>query len=242
MLDPITIEVPSSLDEPALVALEASIDAAAARPSGPWCLRGTPAVFCRGISFAALTVELAGADAAVERFARVLAKLRGAPGPTIAVLEGEALGGGVGLAAACDRVIATPRATVGLPEALFGVLPAVIWPVLCERASPQRLRLLALDGLARDAEWALAAGLFDELVTPTELPRALRRATLGLSRVSRGGVLGLRGLAEQSRALPLAEALAKGAAITAALLRDDVVRGSLRRFADEGVPPWQERS
>ncbi len=242
MRGPVTITLPETLDATSLARLRSSLDEAASSEASAWIVRGAGnGTFCKGMAFA----ELArGADArdGLALFARVLGALRSAPRPTIAVVDGGAIGGGVGFAAACDRVIATPDATFALPEALFGILPGVVMPIVLERVSFQRARLLALDGEARDASWAEGAGLVDEVVSSDRMEAHLRRAVRALSRVSDARVLGLRAWCDQARVLPIGEALARGAAVTAALLDDRHVRAGLTRFANEGIPPWSEVS
>jgi methylglutaconyl-CoA hydratase len=62
------------------------------------------------------------------RFAAMLARIESAPKPTVARIQGAALGGGVGLACACDIAIAADDASFSVSEARFGILPAVIGP------------------------------------------------------------------------------------------------------------------
>src|SRR5438477_5999325 len=93
---------------------------------------------------------------------------------TLAVVDEQALGGGVGLAAVCDYVLATERATFGLPELLLGLVPATIFPILLERMPPQRARRLALLGHTQNAAQASASGLVDEVVASD--PELVERA------------------------------------------------------------------
>jgi hypothetical protein len=60
-----------------------------------------------------------------------------------------------------------------------------------------------------------------------------------LSRVSAERVVGLRTWSEEARRLPIDQALLRGADLTSDLLHDEAVRGSLRRFVEEGVAPWE---
>ncbi len=235
----ITIHLPEGLDQGSLARLLSDLDGARTSEASAWILRGASGGrFCRGMAFGELAHD--HAEDGLRRFAEVLDSLRRAPRPTVAVVEGEAIGGGLGLAAACDKLIATPAARFALPEALFGILPGVVLPVVLERLTPQRARLLALDGEARDAEWAERAGLVDAVVPTQALDAELRRAVRSLGRVGDARVRGLREWCDQARALPIAEALVRGAAVTGALLADSAVQGALARFTAEGIPPWVE--
>ena len=236
------VHVPETLTLASLEALEASLEEALSdRDATVWTLVGGPRVFCRGMDLASAFSAQADIAAALRRFAGCLSRIRRSPRPTMAVVLGEALGGGVGLSAACDLVIASPDATFGLPEALFGLLPGAVMPVLLERMPPQKARLLALSGVTRSAEWAQAHGLVDEVVPNADLPRAIERSARELSRVWPRSVGALRGwLCELTQLAPDA-ALARGAGVTAGLARDEAVKEAVRAFVEEGVVPWESR-
>jgi enoyl-CoA hydratase/carnithine racemase len=207
-------------------------------------LEGTDGVFCRGMSLAGLGAaeldnELDNEPSdAVRAFARCLEVLRLAAKPTIAVVDGEALGGGLGIAAACDVVLASSRARFGLPELLLGLLPAVVLPVLLERMSAQQARLLALRADSVPAERARELGIADEVVATDELPRTIRRWARALSRADSRGVARLKAYSAEIAPLELAAGLGRGAGLTAALLADAAVRETIRDFAVGGMPPW----
>ncbi|MBV9582408.1 MAG: enoyl-CoA hydratase/isomerase family protein, partial [Chloroflexi bacterium] len=80
----------------------------------------TDGVFCLGMDFG-MVAEGERAVGGATAMARCLHTLRASPKPTVALVDGQALGGGLGLAAACDYVLATERATFGLPELLVGL-------------------------------------------------------------------------------------------------------------------------
>src|SRR5919106_1480067 len=140
------IEVPPALDARSTEGLAAGIERAAAEPLGVIVLAGGDGTFCRGIDFMALlAAEDAGAledecARSVEAFVHCVWLLRSCGRPVVAAVDGETLGGGVGLVAACDLVVATERSTFGMPEMLFGLIPAITLPVLLERMTPQKAR------------------------------------------------------------------------------------------------------
>jgi enoyl-CoA hydratase/carnithine racemase len=164
--------------------------------------------------------------------------LRLAEKPTIAVVDGEALGGGVGIAAACDLVLATTRASFGLPELLLGLLPAVVMPVLLERMPAQKIRLLALGAVSIPAERARDLGLADEVVGQDELPRAVRRYARALGRPDRRAVATLKAYAAETGGQNVVNGLARGSELTSALLSDHSVLDAIRELVSEGTPPW----
>lgn len=226
------IEVPAALSPASLIALRERLEAI---EGGVVVLRGAGEAFCRGIDFSALR-DLAPdeEERALLDFEACLCRLRRAPAPVIAVVEGSALGGGLGLAAAADVLIAAADARFGLPEVLFGLYPAMVLAALEERVPAQKLRRLALEGASVDAAAALAMGLADE-VSP-EPDRALARWVRVLSRASAEGARALKshppGVARFERAV------AAGRERTQAALRDPRVRARIDRFLADEALPW----
>jgi len=104
-----------------------------------------------------------GDDAPAQRFARCLLAISRARQPVIAAVDGTTTAGAVGLVAASDIVIASPRATFQLPEMAFGMLPAIITPYLKRRMPPARLRYLVLSTRSIDVREAHQYGLVDEI-------------------------------------------------------------------------------
>ncbi len=228
------IQVPATLSQETVAGLALQLERAATEEARVWLLEGQEGVFCRGLDLA-----LMGQTASTQDFAACLASLLQAPRPTVALVDGEALGGGLGLAAACDLVLATPRSTFGLPECLFGLLPAIIMPVLLQRMSPQKARLLAMVGSSRSAEWALASGLVDELAPEDALERVARRWARDLARGIGAGRL--RSLVSQAERLELSEGLARGVLITDELLAESTVQRLVSDFVEHGLAPWEAR-
>jgi len=219
------------------------MDRVAAADASPECrvivLEGTGGCFCMGMDLDAVMVDPADAVKHVHTFARCLGRLRSSPKAVVAVVDGAAAGGGVGLAAAADIVVATTRATFALPEAILGLLPAVVMPLLLMRLTPQKARWLALSG-GIDARQALTLGLVDHLVEdPTQVERALRPILKHLLHTCPECVAGLKTLGDEIAGLPLDAALAQGAERTAAMIlepgRIAVFQAFLR---GEAMPPW----
>lgn len=98
------------------------------------------------------------------RFAAMLARIESCPKPTVARIQGAALGGGVGLACACDFAIAADNASFAVSEAKFGILPAVIGPYVTNAVGKRQARRLALSTSRIGAAEALAIGLVQQVV------------------------------------------------------------------------------
>lgn len=229
------LALPTALDGSSIAALERELDAAERAECAGWLLRGSGEVFCNGLD---VVGEPEGAAAAALHFGRVLARLHAAPVPTLAVVDGAAIGGGLGLAAACDWVLATERASFGTPELLFGLLPAAIWPVLLGRLTPQRARAWALSATSRAASEALRDGVVDELVPSAGLEKAVAARSRALLRLAPGAAGRLRAHAASVVGWAPAKAIARGAEETARSLGEPQVRAALRAFA-EGRAPWE---
>jgi methylglutaconyl-CoA hydratase len=97
------------------------------------------------------------------KFAGMLARIESAPKPTLARVQGAALGGGVGLIAACDIAIAADNASFSVSEAKFGILPAVIGPYVTNAVGKRQARRLALTTERIGAADALAMGLVQKV-------------------------------------------------------------------------------
>jgi methylglutaconyl-CoA hydratase/polyketide biosynthesis enoyl-CoA hydratase PksH len=175
-------------------------------------------------------------------YARCMERLRGSGKAVICVIDGEAIGGGVGLAAAADLVIASSQASFALPECVLGLIPAMVLPLLRERMPVQKARWMALSSRSVDAHEALAIGLIDELVEgPIELEQALRRTLKRLLRASPRAVAQLKRYASEIATLSRVDALDHGAGQTATDLLDPATIAALEGFMAGESPPWFER-
>jgi len=115
------------------------------------------------------------------RFSAMLARIESCPKPTVARVHGAALGGGVGLACACDIAIASDAASFSVSEAKFGILPSVIGPYLVNAIGKRQARRLALTTERIDATEALSIGLVQRVVPAGELDQAIEDTVRHLS-------------------------------------------------------------
>jgi methylglutaconyl-CoA hydratase len=107
------------------------------------------------------------------RFAGMLSRIETCPKPTVARVQGAALGGGVGLACACDIAIAADNASFSVSEAKFGILPAVIGPYVTNAVGKRQAKRLALTTERIGASEALAMGLVQQAVALDALDAAV---------------------------------------------------------------------
>src|SRR5689334_13805039 len=109
---------------------------------------------------------------------------------TVSLVDGAATAGGVGLAAACDVVLAGERSTFRLTEALFGLVPAMALPFVARRTGEQQAFTSTLLATEFDAAEAVRAGLADRAADSAE--QLLRPLLVSLRRVDRGTVAALK--------------------------------------------------
>lgn len=172
-------EVHNALDQELIAALTEAFDELAAAPPRAVLLTAAGRSFCAGADLqymrrvAAFSEEENRADAA--RLAALFAAIRRCPAFVLARVQGAALGGGCGLLAAADFVLAAAGARFGFTEVRLGIVPATISPYVIERIGAARARALFPTGELFDAARAAWIGLADQVVPDAELDEATGR-------------------------------------------------------------------
>lgn len=157
------------------------------------------------------------------KLAALLHTLDELPKPTLAVVQGPAFGGGVGLVACCDIAIAAERARFAMTEVRLGLIPAVISPHVLAAIGARAARRYFLTGEAFDAAEALRLGLVHQVVAADQLAAAAR-ATLD--------VIAANSVAAMADAKALIRAVS-GRPFDAALRRDTAERIARARASAE---------
>lgn len=144
--------------------------------------------FCAGASFDEL-IQLESLDEGrsfFSGFASVISAMKDCPKFIIGRIQGKAVGGGVGLIAACDYVIATQEASIKLSELNLGIGPFVIAPVVEHKIGVSALSSLTINASEwKDATWAYDKGLFNELCDSVyDLDQAVNELARKLSKSS----------------------------------------------------------
>lgn len=172
----------NAFDETLIEALHRAFDGLAAAPevraivlagAGPSFSAGADIGWMRRAAAASAADNLRDA----QQFAATLAAIAQCPKPTVARVQGLALGGGVGLTCACDIAIAAEDARFAVSEARFGILPAVIGPYVIRAVGTRQALRLALMAHRIDAAEALRLGLVQQVVAEAALDAAVE-ATL----------------------------------------------------------------
>lgn len=203
-------------------------------------LTGDGSAFCSGGDFSQMT-ESSGEGPAIPPqgdYAELLHRLYRFEKPTIARVVGPAMGGGLGIVAACTFAIADSGATFGTPEVRVGLFPMMIMAVL-QRVVPRRkLAQMMLLGDRIDAEQALAFGLVTQVATGEAFEAQVSSVATRLAALSPSTLkLGLRAFAEQGD-LPLDEALPLLRGKLAEVLATDDAREGLTAFLEKRAPVW----
>jgi enoyl-CoA hydratase/carnithine racemase len=200
-------------------------------------------VFCAGADFA----ESMGATASFldryegqRNFAELFKIIRGLKKPLLGRINGHALGGGLGLAAACDIVIAADDCRFGTPEINVGLFPYIIMATLLRfTSSPKRLLEIMLTGERVDAKEAQELGLVSYVVPREqldvkvdEIAKKIADKSPAILRLGRRAFYTMRDM-EYEKAL---EYLASMLAINT--MAEDVTEG-IAAFLEKREPLWK---
>jgi enoyl-CoA hydratase/carnithine racemase len=184
----------------------------------------------------------AGGRARWELEARIAQRLAGLPMPTIAAIEGNALGGGLELALCCDLRVASERARLGLPEVRLAVTPSTGGTQRLPRiVGIARAKELLLTGRVIDAAEAHRIGLINEVVATGE---AVRRATAIGEEIAASGPLAVRAvkvLVDGALDRPLAEGHAAEVETSVRIFATDDLLEGARSFIEKRDPDYHGR-
>lgn len=165
----------NSLPAALLRDLAATIDRLGAEPSARVIVlrsEGTTGPFCAGASFDELTgiTDRAAGKEFFSGFARLILAMKRCPKFIVTRVHGKVAGGGVGIVAASDYVVALRSASLRLSELAVGIGPFVVGPVIERRIGLGPFAAMAVDAAWRDAEWGERHGLYARLAdVPEEL-------------------------------------------------------------------------
>jgi enoyl-CoA hydratase len=176
-----------------------------------------------------------------EGFARMLLAIRRCRVPVVCSVQGHAMGGGFGLAAACDLVVIDPSAKVGTPEIDRGLFPWIILAVLLQDIPRKPLFELVFTGGRWDAETARAMHVVNRVSAPGAAVAEGRALALQLASKS-PAIVGLAKRAfHRADELAFEDALAYLAPhLSLNLLAEDAAEG-LQSFLQKREPVWKGR-
>jgi isohexenylglutaconyl-CoA hydratase len=212
-------------------------------------LMGAGGTFCAGGDLKGMEGRGAAAGPGAEsvaasnrRFGALLEVADALPKAVIAVVEGAAMGGGVGLIAVADWVIAEKAAQIGTPEVTVGIVPAQITPFVVQRIGYAQARRLATFGLRLGAEDAQRIGLVHEVADGRdELATKAVAAANQVLRCAPQAVAETKRLVRTSFSeRALGPVLDQAAEMFAAALNGEAREG-IRAFVEKRRPAWVEK-
>jgi isohexenylglutaconyl-CoA hydratase len=238
----------NALNDDMVRALQAACERAAQDPSLRFVvLGGAGDAFCAGGSLGSFGQAVGQAlppgvaDPLVglnRRFGALLQSLCGLPQVLVAVVNGPAMGGGLGLVCCADFVLAGYRAVLAAPEVTLGIVPAQIAPFVLKRLGDRAARQCLLTGRKWTAWEALQLGLVDEVHAADELPAALQALLARLGQAGPRALAATKELLAASQDHGLPAVLDRAAALFAGGLRGAEAADGLRAFSRKARPGW----
>ena len=161
------------------------------------------------------------------------------PKPSIARVQGAAVGGGVGLMLACDFAVTVSSARFGLTSARNGLLAGIAIPVLIQAVGPRMARQLLMHGGMFDSATALRIGLVDLVVEDDALDATVAALTEELRRGAPSVQTLIKKLVTEIDALPHDGAVADliGEHVAVQCTTEDAIEG-MSAFLSKRKPKW----
>lgn len=201
--------------------------------------------FCAGADLTLMQVLSQGDRAArlaqAGELAGLLEDMDRSSKPTICRVSGAAYGGGVGLIATCDIVIASQAARFALTEVRLGLIPATIGPFVVRRVGEAAARRLMVSACTFDAAEAQRLGLVSVVVPPGELDKAVEREVADVLKGAPGAIAAAKAMCRDlERRTASADANATAERLANQLETDEAKAGLAAFFAGR-PPPWRGR-
>jgi methylglutaconyl-CoA hydratase len=208
-------------------------------------LAGAGPTFCAGADVTWMRASLGLTREQNEQDAMVMAEMFDAidrcPVPVIARVQGAALGGGMGLCAVSDLVLAEAGARFGFTETRLGILPAVISPFVIAKIGETHARALFPSGKRFDATRALRIGLVHEVVEGEQaLDTAVDAAVADLLAAGPTAARAAKAIVREVRGLPHESTRWHTARRIATQRTSPEGQDGLRAFLEKREPAWRE--
>ncbi|HYM53357.1 MAG TPA: enoyl-CoA hydratase-related protein [Candidatus Dormibacteraeota bacterium] len=240
-------EVHNAFNAELIEALRAAFASLAGEP--PAALRvvvldGEGPSFCAGADItwqrAALALSMADNEADAGRLQAMLLAIDECPAPVVVRVHGAALGGGMGLCAVADVVLAVAGTRFGFTETKLGIMPAVISPFVLAKIGESHARALFPSGERFDAERAKHIGLVHEVLPDVAALDARVDEVVGeLLSAGPTAARGAKAVIRDLRAMPRAEALALAVQRGARQRVSAEGQDGLAAFLDKRSPSWK---
>ena len=205
-------------------------------------LTGAGVSFCAGGDLAWMQEQMRGDDDMRRRAATSIARMLGAintlPQPVIGKVNGNALGGGVGMACVCDIAIAADHAKFGLTEVKLGLIPATIGPYVLARMGEAKARQVFMSGRVFGAEEAVRLGIIARAVAADELDDAIEAEIAPYLAAAPGAVAAAKRFARSLGPVIDESTVARSIDALIAQWRSDEANEGISAFFDRRKPRW----
>jgi methylglutaconyl-CoA hydratase len=200
-------------------------------------LRGAGPDFCAGADLAQLERIAEGADPLENlddamRLGELFVRMRRAPVPIIAAVQGNAIAGGAGLATAADAIIAADDAVFGYPEVHLGFVPAMVMALLRRSVGEKVAFDLTTSGRRFTAEEACRLGLVTQVLPAAELGDGAAKYARELAGRSTSALRLIKRLLYGIDGVPFEDAIARGAEVNVLARSTPDCRDGVRRFLE----------
>ncbi len=201
-------------------------------------LRGSGPDFCAGADLAEMDrITALGArriEADALRMGHLFVRMRRLTKPVVAAVHGRALGGGCGLATACDLVLMREDAEMGYPEVHLGFVPALVMTLLRRKVSEARAFELATLGERFSASDALAWGIATRIIPADHFETSVAAYAGELARRAPSSVALSKALLYDLDGLDVEEGIRRAAQVNVAARLTKACRDGVRRFLERG--------
>jgi methylglutaconyl-CoA hydratase len=205
-------------------------------------LAGAGKVFCAGadVAWMAKTVQFTEEENLLDAAAAagLFAAIDALPVPVIGRVHGAALGGGAGLTAVCDIVVADQDAIFGFTEVKLGILPAVISPFVISKIGRSAARELFLTGARFSAMRAREIGLVHSVVPSAELDSTVARYVEEILTGAPEAIAEAKALIKKVSETSADEAMPHTARAIASRRASREGQEGLRAFLEKRTPSW----
>jgi len=205
-------------------------------------ITGAGMAFCSGMDLDNLRTITSRSPAQTLADSETMAKLFRAiyefPRPTIAAVNGAAMGGGCGIATLCDFTIASEEAKFGYTEVKIGFVPAIVSTFLIRQVGEKRARDLLLTGRIFSAEEAKQFGIVNDVVSGEQLMEWARELAGTLTQSSAASLLATKRLLSAFAKDALDRHIALAVEENARIRSTDDFREGITAFLEKRKPHW----
>ncbi len=203
-------------------------------------MEGDSNCFCTGMDFKELMVKEVDDSTYLfaSMYAKLLKQLTEIPKLIIAKIDGKVTAGGVGIAAASDLVISSFRSVFSLPEALWGLMPAIVLPFLVRRIGFQKAYAMTVTTMPADAREAYRINLIDVLTE--HLDETLKQYINRIIKIHAKTIGNIKKYIRLVSDIDN-EVLDRAVQITSGLIMDEEIRANINDYVTYMKFPWDKK-